>query len=117
MSILALDLLIECELLKSDGGVIDIYKLPDQELSRRFSYYANARRACMASEVGRHPTDMKLNAQFSTWSSKFSKESALSSLLVYNSVVLNDPLISSDQAISIDDLHKGLEFLAGFTLL
>ena len=112
MSILALDLLIECELLKSDGGVIDIYKLPDEELSRRFSYYANARRACMASEIGHHPTDMKLNAQFSTWSSKFSKENTLSSLLVYNSIVLNDPLISSDRAISIDDLHQGLEFFS-----
>lgn len=112
MSIQALDLLVESELLKSNGSVVDIYKLPDEELSRRFSYYANARRACMVMEIERHPTDMKLNAQFSTWSSKFSKENTLSSLLIYNSVVLDDPLISSEKLISIDDLYQGLVFFS-----
>lgn len=112
MSIQALDLLVECELLKSNGSVVDIYKLPNEELSRRFSYYANARRACMLAEIERHPTDMKLNAQFSTWSSKFSKENTLSSLLIYNSIVLNDPLISSDKVISIDVLYQGLVFFS-----
>lgn len=78
MSIQALDLLIECELLKSNGKVVDIYKLPSEELSKRFSYYANARRACIDNEIESHPINMKLNAQFSTWSSRFSRENTLS---------------------------------------
>ncbi|MGG7647931.1 hypothetical protein ACQ4OB_07860 [Pseudomonas sp. ES4] len=110
MSNQALDLLIECELLKSNGDVIDVYKLPDKELTRRFSCYVKARRASVESEVDAYLVDSKLNAQFSTWSSKFSKENTLSSLLVYNKVVLNDPLVSSKPTISMDALSKGLEF-------
>lgn len=110
MSNQALDLLIECELLKSNGSVMDIDKLPKEELSRRFSYFVQARRESIYVEVDTYPADSKLNAQFSTWSSKFSKENTLSSLLVYNRVVLDDPLVSSRPGISMEDLHKGLQF-------
>jgi hypothetical protein len=110
MSNQALDLLIECELLKSNGSVIDLDKVSNEELSRRFSYFVVARQGSIYTEVEKYPLDSKLNAQFSTWSSRFSKENTLSSLLIYNRVVLDDPLVSSRPGISIDNLKAGLEF-------
>lgn len=112
MSNHALDLLIECELLKSNGEVVDISKIDSKELSKRFSHYVNARSNVFNSEIDRHSSNSKLSAQFSTWSSKFSKEHTLSSLLVYDKVVLNDPLVSSKDRISIKDLTQGLEFFS-----
>lgn len=112
MSNQALDLLIECELLKTNGDVVDVLSLPDEELSRRFSFYMNARRSGILHEIGAHPSDAMLNAQFSTWSSKFSTEKVLSSLLVYNKIVLDDPLVSSRSAISIEKLLEGLKFFS-----
>ncbi|PWB37920.1 hypothetical protein DCO47_01070 [Pseudomonas sp. NDM] len=110
MSNQALDLLIECELLKSNGDIIDLEKVSSEELSRRYSHFVISRQGSIYTEVEKHSTDGKLNAQFSTWSSKFSKENTLSSLLIYNRVVLDDPLISFRSSISIDDLQAGLEF-------
>jgi len=110
MSNQALDLLIECELLKSNGNVIDLDKVSSKELSRRFSHFVVARQGSIYAEVEKHSMDGKLNAQFSTWSSRFSKENTLSSLLIYNRVILDDPLVSSRSGISIDDLQAGLQF-------
>lgn len=110
MSNQALDLLIECELLKSNGNVIDLDKVSSKELSRRFSHFVAARQGSIYAEVEKHSADGKLNAQFSTWSSKFSKEKTLSSLLIYNRVILDDPLVSSRPGISINDLQAGLQF-------
>ena len=110
MSNQALDLLIDCELLKSNGKIIDIYKISKSELSRRFLHFTQARQESIHAEFDAHPTDSRLNAQFSTSSSKFSKENTLSSLLVYNRIILDDPLVSPQSSISIDDLHKGLQF-------
>ncbi|WP_157943542.1 hypothetical protein [Pseudomonas orientalis] len=112
MSNQALDLLIECELLKSNGNVIDISKVSSEELSRRFSHYVNARQHALNSEIDKYSPGSKLSAQFSTWSSKFSKGNTLSSLLVYDKVVLNDPLVSSADHISIEKLSQGLEFFS-----
>lgn len=110
MSNQAIDLLIECELLRSDGSIPDINNIPNEELSRRLSYFINARQESIYAEIEQHPADSKLNAQFSTWSSKFSKEKTLSSLLIYNKIVLDDPLVSSNTSMSLETLKDGLEF-------
>ena len=110
MSNQALDLLIDCELLKPNGKPINIYKIPKSELSRRFSHFIQARQESIHAEFDVYLTDSKLNAQFSTSSSKFSKENTLSSLLVYNRIILDDPLVSPRSSISMDDLYKGLQF-------
>ncbi|WP_154100732.1 hypothetical protein [Pseudomonas putida] len=110
MSNQALDLLIECELLKPNGGVVDLERVPKHELSRRLTYFVKARQSGIFKEVEAHPKDARLNAQFSTWSAQFSRESTLSSLLVYNRVVLNDPLVSADSNISYEKLLAGLQF-------
>lgn len=112
MSNQALDLLIEYELLKSNGGVIHIESLPDEEISRRHSAYVNARKSLLASEIDNYEDSPELNAQFSTWSSKPTKEKILSSLLVYNRLVLDDPLVSSDEQISIRDLVEGINLFS-----
>jgi hypothetical protein len=108
----ALDLLIEYELLKSNGKVVDIESLPNVELSRRYSAYVNARRSLLFSEIDNYEATPELNAQFSTWSSKPTKEKILSSLLVYNKLVLNDPLVSSDEQISVSDLIEGVNLFS-----
>lgn len=110
MSNRALDLLIECELLKSDGRAINLQPIPSDELSRRYSAFVNARQSDVHGEIEDYAADSKLNAQFSTWSAKFSKEKALSSLLTYNRIVLNDPLVSNDAGISLNDLLEGIAF-------
>ncbi|SFH13684.1 hypothetical protein [Pseudomonas sp. NFACC45] len=110
MSNQALDLLIECELLKVNGKIIDLGKVSSEELSRRYTHFVIARQGSIYTEVEKHPSDSMLNAQFSTWSSKYSQQNTLSSLLTYNKIVLNDPLVSSRPNISIADLQAGLEF-------
>jgi hypothetical protein len=110
MSNQALDLLIECELLRANGSVVDIDCVPNSELSRRYSAFVSARKKSMYVELEAYDPDTKLNAQFSTWSSKLSKERILSSLLVYNRTVADDPLVSAQFGISMSDLKSGLEF-------
>ncbi|SNT23057.1 hypothetical protein [Pseudomonas sp. LAMO17WK12:I8] len=110
MSNQALDLLIECELLKSNGAVVDLERVPDNELSLRYTHFVNARQNGIFQEIETHPKDTRLNAQLSTWSAQFSKESTLSSLLIYNRVVLNDPLVSANSSISYEKLRAGLDF-------
>lgn len=110
MSNHALELLIECELLKPNGGLVQLDSVPDQELSIRYSHFVRARQSGIYKEIKNHPKEKHLNAQFSTWSSQFSKEQTLSSLLIYNQVILNDPLVTSDQGISFEKLKAGLEY-------
>ena len=112
MSNQALDLLIEYELLKSNGEVVDIESLPEEEISRRYSAYVNARKYLLDSEIDNYEATPELNAQFSTWSSKPTKEKILSSLLVYNKLVLDDPLVSSRNRISIRDLIDGVKLFS-----
>lgn len=110
MSNRALDLLIQCDLLKSSGKVIDLHRVPRDELSRRLSAFVRARQSDVYREIEIHDVDSKLNAQFSTWSAKFCKEKALSSLLTYNRLILNDPLVTSGASISLNSLQEGLAF-------
>lgn len=112
MSNQAIDLLIEYELLKSNGAPIDLNSLPSEELSKRYSCYVNARKSILTSEIDNYELSPCLNAQFSTWSSIVTKEKVLSSLLVYNKVVLNDPLISSRDNISLEKLIEGINFFS-----
>lgn len=112
MSNQALDLLIEYELLKSNGQAIAFHDLPESELSKRYSSYINARRMILVNEIEQHEYNSKLNAQFSTWSAKVSKQKTASSLLVYDKILLNDPLVSSDDSITLNNLIEGVNFFS-----
>lgn len=112
MSNHALDLLIECELLRSNGKPIDLKGLSESELSRRYSAYVSSRRSTLPGEINSYDRNQKLSAQYSTWSAKPTREKILSSLLIYNKLTIDDPLISSDDQISMSALEEGVAFLS-----
>jgi len=110
LSNLALNLLIDAGLLTSAGKASDISRLSNEEISKRFSHYNSARISIAESEIEGYVATDKLNALFSTGSTRDSKSSILSSALVYDSIILDDPLVTSSNALSISSLTKGLQF-------
>ncbi|WP_157831692.1 hypothetical protein [Pseudomonas sp. YY-1] len=110
MSNLALDLLIDAGLLTSTGKAFDIKRLTHEEISKRLSHYNAARISTAESEIDNYIANDKLNALFSTGSTRNSESSILSSALVYDSIILDDPLVTSSSSLSISSLTKGLCF-------
>ena len=118
MSNLALDLLVDAGLITSSGKVIDISDLSDSEVSSRISQYSNARIETASSEVETYHDSKWLNALFSTSSAEISQSKLLSSALVYDSIMIDDPLVSSSSSISYEKLKNGLElFTWAFELI
>ena len=112
MSNLALDLLVDAGLITSSGKVVDISALSDSEVSSRISQYSNARIETVSSEVETYHDSKWLNALFSTSSSEISRSKLLSSALVYDSIMIDDPLVSSSFTINYEKLKKGLELFS-----
>lgn len=112
MSNIALDLLVDAGLITSFGKVVDMSILPDSEISARISQYTNARIQMAFSEVETYHDNKWLNALFSTSSAEINQSKLLSSTLVYDSIIINDPLVSSSSSISYETLHKGLELFS-----
>lgn len=112
MSRLALDLLIDAGLITSFGKVVDISILPDLEISTRISKYRNARLQTIFSEIETYHDSKWLNAFFSTSSAEVNYSKLLSSALVYDSIMIDDPLVSSSTSISYEKLKKGLELFS-----
>ncbi|QNH05394.1 hypothetical protein HNQ27_22425 [Pseudomonas sp. B11D7D] len=112
MSILALDLLIDAGLITASGKVVDLSRLTDHEISLRISQYSNARIQTAISEVERKYDGKWLSALFSTSSADVSPGKLLSSSLVYESITIDDPLVSSASTISHEQLRKGLELFS-----
>jgi hypothetical protein len=112
MSILALDLLIDAGLITAAGKAVDLSSLSDNEVSSRVSQYSNARIETAASEVDKGYDGKLLSALFSTSSADVSQKKLLSSALVYESITIDDPLVSSASTISYKQLTKGLELFS-----
>ncbi|MBE3766295.1 hypothetical protein HJ200_22610 [Vibrio parahaemolyticus] len=112
MSIHALDLLIEFQLLCSNGKPESFSNTPTEELSQRLNGYINARKNFINDEVNSIVSDSALNAQYSTWSSSISREKILSSLLVYDKVVLDDPLVINNDGMTYLNFIEKLEFIS-----
>ncbi len=110
MSRLAINLLIDAGLITSSGKAIDIAKHSNQEMSEKLSQYNSARIDTVESELSDYAITDKLNALFSTGSTSKTESSILSSALVYDSIILDDPLVTSSYEISIDEVLKGLKF-------
>lgn len=110
MSKLAINLLIDAGLISSSGKAIDVTKHSNAEISKRLSQYNSARISVAESEISDHVANGKLNALFSTGSTSKSAASILSSALVYDSIILDDPLVTSSTEIGIDQVVKGLKF-------
>ncbi|HIF9212159.1 TPA: hypothetical protein ACX6QX_001452 [Photobacterium damselae] len=112
MSVHALDLLIKFQLLRSSGKAESLTKIPSEELSLRLTGYINARKNFINDEISRIVSDSTLNAQYSTWSSSISRKKILSSLLVYDKVILDDPLVITDDGMTYLSLVEKLEFIS-----
>ncbi len=112
MSILALDLLIDSGLITATGKVVELSKLSDNEVSSRISQYSNARIQTATSEINKEHDGKWLSALFSTSSASVSQSKLLSSALVYESITVDDPLVSSASTISYEELTKGLDFFS-----
>lgn len=112
MSNCALDLLVECELLTASGHLIDLEQLPSQEVSSRVSQYINGRIQTSKDEVENYHSTDKLNALFGTGSTSLTRDNLLSSALVYDSIVIDDPLVSSNPSIELKSLQEGLKFFS-----
>lgn len=110
MSIIAIDLLVDSGLISSSGKAINLDKLSNQEVSEKISQYNSARIITIDSEIENYNLNKNLNALFSSGSTSKSKESILSSCLVYDSIILDDPLVSSSENISKKTLIEGLKF-------
>lgn len=112
MTIKSLSLLIDSGLLTSSGSIVDLSRLPEKEISNRLSQYINGRIQTAKSEIDDFEIEDKLNALFSTGSSNISKNKLLSSSLVYSSMIIDDPLVSSATSISVDRLEEGLKLFS-----
>ncbi|MDR7088600.1 hypothetical protein [Cellvibrio fibrivorans] len=110
MSKLAIDLLLDAGLITSSGRAIDIAKHSNREISEKLSQYNSARISTFESEISDYAITKKLNALFSTGSTSNTKSTILSSTLVYDSIILDDPLVTSSTEISLDQVLKGLKF-------
>jgi hypothetical protein len=112
MSNQALDLLIEIGLLKKSGTLVDIRALPSAEVSDRISQYINTRRLTAFNEIETFNVNDRLSALFSTSSTKVAKSKLLSSSLVYDSIIIDDPLMSLTSQSDANELLDGLGLFA-----
>ena len=112
MTIKALNLLIDSGFLSASGALIDLTKLPDIEISNRISQYINGRIQIAESELHEFEASDGLSALFSTSSSDVTKDKLLSSSLVYESMIIDDPLVSSFKSIDPRKLAKRVELFS-----
>lgn len=109
MSNIALNLLIESELITASGKVIDLSRCSSSEISRRISNYMSKRIETVASDVAQSCDSKWLNALFSSSSTNITKNKLLSSALVYQSIIIDDPLYFFSDSIDFQSIEKGLE--------
>jgi hypothetical protein len=109
LSNLSLNLLIDAGLMTSSGKIIELNKLPRSEMSHRLTQYNIARIQTAESEIKDYTSTDKLSALFSTGSTSQSYSSILSSALVYESIILDDLLVTSSSELSFDRAIQGLK--------
>lgn len=112
MTVKALNLLVDSGLLSASGAMINLAKLPDKEVSNRISQYINGRIQIAESELNAFEVSDGLSALFSTSSLAITEDKLLSSSLVYESIIIDDPLVSSSKSIDLDKLDKGLKLFS-----
>ncbi|MGL5835016.1 MAG: hypothetical protein ACRC1Z_17565 [Waterburya sp.] len=112
MSNQALDLLIDIGLLKGSGTLVDIQTLPSEEISTRISQYLNSRKLTAYNEIETFNVNDRLSALFSTSSTKVTKNNLLSSTLIYDSIIIDDPLMFLTSKSSSEELLGGLALFA-----
>jgi hypothetical protein len=124
MSNKALDLLIDAGLLTSSGKAINISSLSPEEVSSRISQYVTNRKKTAILEIDTFQLNNSLSVLFSTGLSKNANDKSLynkllSSTLVYDSIVIDDPLVSSFSSISFNSSgidNKSTQFIKNLNL-
>jgi len=104
----AINLLIDSGLLTAAGRPVELSSLPDDEVSARISQYTNGRVQTIDDELRFFEPAKSLNALFGSESTEASKTKILPSALVYESIIIDDPLVSASSSISYDSIEKGL---------
>ena len=108
MSRHAIDLLIDSGLLTAAGRPVDLSALPEKEVSARISQYINGRVQTIDAELVSFDPPSRLNALFGSESTEASAPIILPSALVYESIIIDDPLVSASSSISYDSIEEGL---------
>jgi hypothetical protein len=90
---LALDTLIEVGLLNAQGAICDIYSLPDHEVSKRISAYIQSRAVQFPLELKNVSVSGRLSGLYSSTSVDLTNSKILASALIYESQIINDPLM------------------------
>lgn len=110
MSYLALNLLIEAGFLLPSGKINNFSKIPHSEITNRLRYYAKARIQTAGSEINKDTSTDSISVLFSRTSSKITRDKILCASLVYKTIVIDDPLISSREQVSVKELRDALNF-------
>jgi hypothetical protein len=113
LSNLALDTLIEVGLLNAQGTVCDISSLPDHEISLRISAYIQSRAVQFPLELKNFSVSGRLSGLYSSTSVDLTNSKILASALIYESQIIDDPLMARGD-IRYKDLIKSLNLFAYF---
>lgn len=112
MSRLAINLLIDSGLLTASGDPVELSNLPDDEVSARISQYMNGRVQTVDYELESSRASNSLRALFGSESTEATAGKILPSALVYQSIIIDDPLISSSSTISLSTIKEGVRLFS-----
>lgn len=114
MSRLAINLLIDSGLITASGDPVDISSLPDDEVSSRISQYMKGRVQTVDVELESSGASNSLRALFGSESTEVISEKILPSALVYQSIIIDDPLVSSSPTISLPTIEEGVRLFCRY---
>src|SRR5699024_2112968 len=114
VSRLAINLLIDSGLITASGAPVDLSSLPDHEVSARISQYMNGRVQTVDDEIERPTAFNSLSALFGSESTEATATKILPSALVYQSIIIDDPLVSSSSTISLSTIEEGVSLFCRY---
>ncbi|WP_375276300.1 hypothetical protein [Alteromonas australica] len=114
MSRLAINLLIDSGLLTASGDPVELSNLPDDEVSARISQYMNGRVQTVNNELASSRASNSLSALFGSESTEVTAGKILPSALVYQSIIIDDPLVSSSSTISLSTIEEGVRLFSRY---
>lgn len=114
MSRLAINLLIDSGLVTAAGRRVDLSGLPDDEVSARISQYINGRAQTIKDELESFESSSSLNALFGSESTEATETKLLPSALVYQSIIIDDPLVSASSTISLATIEEGVRLFCKY---
>lgn len=114
MSRLAINLLIDSGLVTASGKPVYLSGLPDGEVSARISQYINGRVQTIDDELASFEASSSLNALFGSESTETTETKLLPSALIYQSIIIDDPLVSASSSISLATIEEGVRLFCTY---